>query len=274
MSGFLDTMKRSNHERVAKAVALESLAALRSRALAAPSAPPLRLDGAFSVIAEYKRRAPSRGALGSNGDLTGQVTVYANAGAVAVSVLTEPSAFGGSLPDAVDAVRALTPLGVPVLRKDFLVDPYQLYETRAVGAGGALLIIRMLTDSELTGMLDCAAELGLFVLLEAFDAEDIERATGGIRRGQFRARGGRVLFGINCRDLRTLEVSPDRFRELAPRLPEGLPRVAESGLTTPDDCADAVRHGYGVGLVGSALMNARDPGALLRTMLAAGRAAA
>ena len=273
MSGFLDAMARSSRQRVVGSVAQEPLDALRARALATPPAPPLRLDGSFGLIAEYKRRSPSRCALGSNG-LADQIVAYAEAGAIAVSVLTEPTEFHGSLAHATDAVNVLAPFGVPVLRKDFLVDPYQLYETRAAGAGGALLIIRLLPEALLAEMLDCARDLGLFVLLEAFDAGDVELAASLETLLADSACGAPVLIGVNCRDLQTLAFSRQRFYELAPLLPAGLPRVAESGLTTPDDCADVVRHGYGLGLVGSALMSAPDPGAVVRTMIAAGRAAA
>jgi len=274
MNGFLDAMTRSSGERVASAAAREPLARLRTRAFAEPAAPALRHDDSFGLIAEYKRRSLSQGELESNGGLAERVTAYASAGAVAVSVLTEPSEFRGNIEQAGDAARALAPFGIPVMRKDFLVDPYQLYETRAAGAGGALLIVRMLSDAQLGEMLDCARELGLFLLLETFDASDIGRAAMAIRRGSPIARGAPVLIGVNCRDLQSLELVPRRFCELAPLLPDDLPRVAESGITTPDDCAEAARNGYDLGLVGSALMSAPDPGAMIRTMLAAGRAAA
>ncbi len=274
MSGFLDAMARSSRERVAGAAAREPLARLRARALDQPDAPALRQDPAFGLIAEYKRRSPSQGELAANGNLAKRVTVYAEAGATAISVLTEPSEFHGSLADVGEAARTLTPLGVPVLRKDFLVDPYQLYEARAVGAGGVLLIVRMLSDPQLRELLDCARELNVFVLLESFDAEDLARAASAGTPPPDPARGARVLLGVNCRDLQTLEVVPRRFHELAPLLPDGVACVAESGLTSPDDCADVARHGYGMGLVGGALMSAIDPGAVIRTMLAAGRAAA
>jgi indole-3-glycerol phosphate synthase len=158
------------------------------------------------------------------------------------------------------------------MRKDFLVDPYQLHEARAAGAGGALLIVRMLEESLLAGMLDCAARLKLFVLVEAFDAEDVRiarRVLAGCQSGM-----APVLLGINSRDLQTLKVVPERLVELAPTLPRNFPRVAESGLTTPDDAARMVRAGYDVALVGGALMAAAEPGALVREMLAAGRDAA
>ncbi|MEX1993064.1 MAG: indole-3-glycerol-phosphate synthase [Steroidobacteraceae bacterium] len=273
MSGFLDAMARSSRSRVAAAVAREPIAALRVRSLGTPPAPTLSRGGPFDLIAEYKRRSPSAGELAGNADLVDRVTAYAEAGAIAVSVLTEPSAFDGSLTQAEEAAHALAPLGVPVLRKDFLVDPYQLYETRAVGAGGALLIVRLLSDARLAEMLDCARELGLFVLLEAFDAADIERAAAAAG-GLSPARAAEVLLGVNCRDLQTLEVEPQRLRELAPRLPDEWPRVAESGIASPDDCADAARAGYDMALVGSVLMSARDPAAVIRIMLAASHRAA
>lgn len=267
MSGFLDAMARSARDRVAEASAREPLPALRQRALSVAHAPSLRLDGRFELIAEYKRRSPSAGELGSRG-LRAQLAAYAEAGAAAVSILTEPGEFRGDLADAAGAADFLRPHGIPVLRKDFLVDPYQLYESRAAGAGGVLLIVRMLSNVQLADMLDCAQGLGLFVLLEAFDAPDIARI------GRLAARDESVLVGVNCRDLQTLDVFPRRFDELASVLPGHLRRVAESGINTPDDCADAARQGYDLALVGSALMRSADPAAMLRTMLAAARAAA
>ncbi len=267
MSGFLDTMARSSRDRVAKASAREPLPALRHRALSVPAAPSLRVNGSFDLIAEYKRRSPSAGELGRNG-LHAQLAAYSEGGAAAASVLTEPGAFRGDLADAASAADLLGPHGIPVLRKDFLVDPYQLYESRAIGAGGVLLIVRMLSGAQLAEMLDCAQELGLFVLLEVFDTTDI----AGIP--QFPARDGSVLVGVNCRDLQTLAVLPQRFHELASMLPGHLRRVAESGINTPDDCADAARQGYDLALIGSALMRSADPAAMLRTMLAAARSAA
>jgi len=161
------------------------------------------------------------------------------------------------------------------MRKDFLVDPYQLHEARAAGAGGALLIVRMLSPAMLGEMLDCARELGLFVLIETFDEADIATAVDVL--GQAPALGAArddVLLGVNSRDLQTLAVVPERLEQLAPRLPREVPRVAESGLTTPEDAARMVRAGYDMALVGGALMSAADPGALVAAMLAAGREAA
>lgn len=289
MSGFLDRMAATSRVRLEEAHAREPLAALRARALATTQPPPLKLQDRFNLIAEFKRRSPALGRLGDD-DLVGRVTAYAQAGAAAVSVLTEPSQFHGSLDHLAAAAAVLTPRGVPTMRKDFLVDPYQLYEARAAGAGGALLIVRMLSGDLLAEMLDCAQELELFTVVEAFDAADIERATAGIRRGcplasrelhaplgDTRRHLGRgapaVLIGVNCRDLQTLDVRPNRFSALATVLPKDLSWVAESGIATPDDCAEVFHDGYELALVGSALMTAPDPAGVIRTMLAAGRAA-
>jgi indole-3-glycerol phosphate synthase len=194
--------------------------------------------------------------------------VRAAAGAAAVSVLTEPSRFDGSLAHLREAARVLAPLGVPAMRKDFLVDPYQVLEARAAGAGGVLLILRMLDAARITELLDAAAEQGLFVLLEAFDAADLDLARqllGGRRRTDD------VLVGINSRDLQSLQVVPQRFDTLAPLLPREWPCVAESGVATPGDARSMRRLGYRLALIGTALMGADDPQTLLAEILAAAR---
>lgn len=274
MSGFLDIMARSSRERVVDASMREPIASLRARALAAPVAPPLRLDETFSLIAEYKRRSPSQGELGPDDRLVEQVTAYAEGGSAAVSVLTEPTRFRGILNDLAVAATTLKPYGIPAMRKDFLVDPYQLYEARAAGAGGALLIVRLLSDTQLREMLDCARDLNLFVLLECFDVDDIVRAAGETEVRTGGTRTAPTLLGVNSRDLTTLEVSAQRFGQLAAWLPARVPRVAESGIETPDDCADTAGHGYDLALVGGALMRSTNPASVVRTMLAAARAAA
>lgn len=293
VTGFLDDMAAASRTRTGRARAREPLAALRRRCADLPRPPALRHGGRFEVIAELKLRSPAQGALSSaDSDIGQRVADYAAAGAVAVSVLTEPQRFAGSLDHLRGAALALAGCGVPAMRKDFLVDPYQLYEARAAGAGGALLIVRMLALPQLEEMLDCARELGLFVLLEAFDEADLEVATGLVARHTATGTRGRIpdtsrprpalddelyraplLVGVNCRDLQTLEVVPDRLAALALHLPQGRLRVAESGLSTPDDTARIARAGYDTALVGSALMRAPDPGALLQAMIAAGRAA-
>lgn len=274
MSGFLDMMARSSRDRVVDARMREPIARLRVRALATPVPPPLCLDQTFSLIAEYKRRSPSQGELAPDDRVVEQVSAYAQGGAAAVSVLTEPTRFRGLLNDLAVAATTLLPRGIPVLRKDFLVEPYQLYEARAAGASGALLIVRLLSDTLLREMLDCARDLNLFVLLESFDADDIVRAEGEVGSRPDSTRAAPVLFGVNSRDLNTLDVSTQRFRQLATWLPRNSPRVAESGIDTPDDCADVAGHGYDVALIGSALMKSGDPASMVRTMLAAARAAA
>ena len=171
MSGFLDAMAAASHQRLAQARRREPFGALERRAQAMPPAPPLHLStGGFDVIAELKLRSPAQGALGSvHDDWQGRVRSYAHGGAAAVSVLTEPSRFDGSLEHLQRASEILAPLGVPAMRKDFLVDPYQLLEARVAGAGGALLIVRMLEPGRIAEMLQVAALHGLFILLEAFD---------------------------------------------------------------------------------------------------------
>jgi indole-3-glycerol phosphate synthase len=304
MSDFLGAMARSSEDRVAQALLHESRAALERRARSAPPAPPLRLSPAgFDVIAELKLKSPAAGVLKDPAhDWRSRVAAYARAGAAAVSVLTEPSRFDGALEHLREAAALLAPLGVPAMRKDFLVDPYQVLEARAAGAGGVLVILRMLPRERIVELLQAAADHGLFVLLEAFDARDLELARellggardsgardsgargggardsgardGGERGGGERGggeRGGGVLVGINCRDLTTLEVVPARFEELAPWLPEGVVAVAESGVAAAADARRMRQLGYRAALVGTALMTRDDPGVLLAEMFAAAR---
>lgn len=272
MTGFLEAMARSSAARVAQAAAHESAAALERRARATAPAPCLALSrSGFDVIAEVKRRSPAAGALaGPKDDVLTRVAAYARAGACAVSVLTEPSRFDGTLEHLAAAAAALRPLGVPAMRKDFLVDPYQLLEARAAGAGGVLLILRILPEGRLEALLEGARDLQLFVLLEAFDREDLERARAWVARHPRDAAP--LLVGLNCRDLDTLEVIPSRFGELAPFLPRGCPAVAESGVGGPQEACRMRALGYGVALIGTALMAATDPEALLTRILAAARA--
>ena len=231
--------------------------------------PGLRLSSAgFDLIAEYKRRSPTQGELAeATSDMSRQLSDYAKGGAAMISVLTEPTQFDGSLQHLSQAARLLSELDIPVMRKDFLVDPLQLYEARAAGASGALLIIRMLDDAALENMLDCAAGLGLFVLVEAFDRQDLNRlaAVSVSREKQL------ILAGVNCRDLSTLELEPGRFFDLAPDLPPGLPAVAESGITKSDVLPLLADAGYRLALIGSALMQHTRPGDFVAECLAGAR---
>ena len=270
MSAFLDDMAAGSRARAAAARRARPQAELERAARAASPPPPLQLSAAgFDLIAELKLRSPAAGQLrGADENVPARVGAYARAGAAAISVLTEPSRFAGSLEHLAEAARALTPLAVPALRKDFLVDPYQVLEARAAGAGGVLVILRMLARAEIDALLDCARQLGLFVLLEAFDAADIALMHELLAQ----PRQPRLLAGVNCRDLVTLEVVPQRLIELAPLLPQGVPRVAESGVASAADARRVAAAGYALALVGSALMTGADPEALARELLAAGRA--
>ena len=275
MSGFLDDMARSSAARVAEAIRHESADALQRRARRAPPSAPLRLSASgFDVIAKLKLRSPAAGALSdASQDWLGRVAAYARGGAAAVSVLTEPSRFDGSLEHLRQAAAALAPLGVPAMRKDFLVDPYQVLEARAAGAGGVLVILRMLTRPRIAGLLDAAAEHGMFVLLEAFDDVDLAMARELVTARAARHAGGEelILMGINCRDLQTLQIVQERFAALAPLLPAGWPAVAESGVTSGLDARRMQQLGYRAALIGTALMTCEDPSLLLREIFDATR---
>jgi indole-3-glycerol phosphate synthase len=285
MSGFLDDMASLSAARVAEAIRHESADALERRARRAAPSAPLRLsDSGFDVIAELKLRSPAAGPLRDESeDWKGRVAAYARGGAAAVSVLTEPSRFDGSLEHLHQAAALLAPLGVPAMRKDFLVDPYQVLEARAAGAGGVLVILRMLTRPKIEELLDVAAEHGMFVLLEAFDDADLAMArdlttSRAARRAGHRAGGGEpgggadlLLIGVNCRDLQTLNVVPERFAALAPLLPAGWPAVAESGVASGLDARRMQQLGYRLALIGTALMASGDPSLLLRQIFDATR---
>jgi indole-3-glycerol phosphate synthase len=276
MSDFLEQMAAGSRERLATARSVRSEAALLQAAEAMAPAPKLTTHPQrFDLIAELKLRSPAVGQLkAGDEDVAARVTTYARAGAAAVSVLTEPSRFDGSLSHLEQATQALAPLNVPAMRKDFLVDPYQILEARLAGAGGVLVIIRMLSPSGIQEMLECAGRLGLFVLLEAFDAADIEimhQVLGPSAVSAAATRAAPVLAGLNCRDLTTLQIVPARLIELAHLLPTHVPRVAESGVVTPEDAGRVAEAGYELALVGSALMQGGDPQALAAGMLKAGR---
>jgi indole-3-glycerol phosphate synthase len=269
---FLAGMAASSRTRADAARAALPAAELRARVADLPPAPKLRLSPqGFDLIAEMKLRSPAVGALraASEEDPARRARSYADAGAAAVSVLTEPSRFDGSLAHLEQAAAAIASVGVPAMRKDFLVDPYQVLEARAAGAGGVLLILRMLPRDTLERLLDAALEQGLFVLLEAFDDADVEAAVELLEPR--RVVDDSLLLGVNCRDLVTLQVVPGRLEAMADRLPARIPRVAESGLASPGDAARLAACGYDLALVGSALMTGGDPRELAGAMLAAAR---
>lgn len=264
MSDFLNDMARMSAERAARAGKFAASDFDRP--------PVLPTLDAFDVIAEIKDRSPAEGVLASaERTRSEKAREYAEGGAAIISVLTEPSRFAGDLAHVGEVVAAVP--DTPVMRKDFLVDPVQILEARAAGASGVLLIVTMLSDSALRSMLDCANEHGMFVLLESFDAEDLDRLPRLLLPGDAdRALENRLLFGVNSRNLRTLEVDADRFRKLAKQLPAGK-RVAESGLQVAEDAAQVATWGYSLGLVGTALMRSRDSAVLIAGMKAAGRMA-
>lgn len=264
MSDFLAEMAKSSAERA------EAAAAIPEASLDKPVVP--LAPGAFGIIAEIKNRSPKEGALATTDfDRPARARSYTKGGACAISVLTEPGRFDGALEHLEDVVCAVP--DTPVMRKDFLVATVQVLEARSVGASGVLLIAAMLGDDALQAMLDCAAEHGMFVLLESFDESDLGRSAALLDKSSNAdlAASGQLLFGVNTRDLRTLHVDPERLAKLAPALPNGL-AVAESGLYTADDAATVAGLGYRLALVGTALMKSSDPAGLVTAMRDAGSA--
>ncbi len=267
MADFLEQMADASRERV-KALSPEWDVTKLDRPIV-----PLALDR-FDLIAEIKNHSPAEGQLAAaDEDRAVRAKSYAKAGAAAISVLTEPDRFAGSLEHLEEVVDAVTEFRTPVMRKDFLVDPRQVIEARACGASGVLLITAIVDDAVLDAMLKTAYELGMFVLLESFDSDDIVRSRSLLDDNEHadRAAARQLLFGINTRNLRSLEVDPDRLERLAPALPELVTAVAESGLKGPADTARVAAQGYAMGLVGTALMRSDDPGELVKQMLTAGR---
>ena len=211
-------------------------------------------SGRTNVIAECKRRSPSRGVLRAAYEPSSIAHSYQSAGAVAVSVLTEPRFFDGAL-EHLAAVRQA--VGVPVLRKDFIVDEYQLLEARAAGADAVLLISAALSERELKGLLAQTRRLGMEALVEVHDGEDLRRAIDA----------GATLIGVNNRDLRTLKVDLATSWRLIERIPPGAIAVAESGIRSRDDLVRLSGQGFRAFLVGERLMASRDPGLALRELL-------
>jgi indole-3-glycerol phosphate synthase len=218
---------------------------------AADAAPPLDAEAALrrpglSLIAEVKRRSPSKGALAVIADPAALAADYEAGGATAISVLTEQRRFGGSLHD-LDQVRAA--VRIPVLRKDFMVEDYQLVEARAHGADIILLIVAALAQPALVRMHALARDLGMTALVEVHDEDETRRAVDA----------GATVIGVNARNLKTLDVDPATFGRLAPLVPGGCVRVAESGIAGPDDAARYAAEGADAVLVGEALVRGTDP---------------
>jgi indole-3-glycerol phosphate synthase len=240
--------------------AVTSLDDLKARARTQPSAKDgvraLRGEG-VAVIAEVKRSSPSKGALAAITDPAALAGDYELGGASVISVLTEQRRFGGSLQDLKD-VRAR--VDIPVLRKDFIVSSYQLWEARAYGADLALLIVAALEQDALISLIERAESIGLTPLVEVHDEQEIERAVDA----------GAKIIGVNARDLRTLKVDRDTFTRLAPRVPDSIVRVAESGVRGPHDLIAYANAGADAVLVGESLVTGRDPRSCVADLVAAG----
>lgn len=265
---FLAQMARASAAR-ARALAGQPgrLALERRAAVTPPARRPVLAEAGFDLVAEVKLASPALGRLAPPADpasIVERARRYEQGGACALSVLTEPERFAGELAHLTAAAGACA---LPVMRKDFLVDPLQVLEARAAGAAGVLLVLRLLDEPRLASMLAAAREHGLFVLLEAFDAEELARAAR-VLEGERRPA---LWIGVNARDLVTLAVDRERHRTLAAQLPRGTPCVAESGLESAQDVRAVAEAGYQLALVGGALMRAADPSACARTLLAAGR---
>ncbi|MFP5416143.1 MAG: indole-3-glycerol phosphate synthase TrpC [Actinomycetes bacterium] len=261
--GVLDDIVVGVREDLAERQAHRALPDLMDAVAALPPArnvlDVLRAPG-LSVIAEVKRSSPSKGALADIRDPAALARAYAAGGASAISVLTERRRFGGSLEDLV-AVRAA--VDVPVLRKDFIVTDYQLWEARAAGADLALLIVASLSDADLAHLHGLALELGLTPLVEVHTTEEVRRAVAL----------GAALIGVNNRNLQTLEVDLAQFETLAGLIPDDRVKVAESGILDVRDVERVASAGADAVLVGEALVKHGDPTSAVAAFIASGTAA-
>lgn len=234
------------------------LAALETEAARMPPArslaQALRRPGEIACIAEFKRRSPSAGWIAEGADPAALARAYAAGGASALSVLTDGPFFGGGLADLAAARAAC---GLPILRKDFVVDRYQIVEARAAGADAVLLIVAALSDPELRSLLAAAREAGLDALVEAHDQAEVARAVDA----------GAAIVGINNRDLRTFQVDRDLATRMRPRVPADRIIVAESGIRDAADVARLRAAGVDAMLVGETLMRAPDPAAALKALV-------
>ena len=256
----LDDLLVGVREDLAERQSRTSLDELKARAEARPPA----LDGAaalrqpgVAVIAEVKRSSPSKGALAAIADPAALAADYEAGGASVISVLTEQRRFGGSLAD-LDAVRAR--VEVPVLRKDFVVSSYQLWEARAHGADLCLLIVAALEQEALVSLVERTESLGMTPLVEVHDEDELERAL---------AAGARVI-GVNARDLKTLEVDRGVFARLSPLVPDGVVKIAESGVRGPHDLLAYAAAGADAVLVGEGVVTGGNPRQAVAELVTAG----
>ncbi|MGH2442171.1 MAG: indole-3-glycerol phosphate synthase TrpC [Chloroflexota bacterium] len=251
----LDEMVAAKRIEIAARQAKHSLAEMRARARSGPAVRPFRPGRPVALIAEVKRRSPSRGDLALDIDPVQQAIAYQRGGASAVSVLTDEPYFGGSFHD-LELVRAAIEL--PVLCKDFILEPYQVFEARSWGTDILLLVVAALEDRALRELHTCSLESGMQPLVEVHDQHDLARALAL----------GAGLIGINNRDLSDFSVNLLTTEYLAPLIPESVTIVSESGIATPGDVKRVRDAGASVVLVGEALMRAGDPAAAIASLLA------
>ena len=254
--GFLDDIVASTRRRIeeAKQKVSEDVLEQRSVSQHAPRdfAAALQADD-VTAIAEIKRATPAKGSLAADLDAGRTAAAYAEGGAAAISVLTEPDHFKGSLDDLEAATRA----GLPVLRKDFIVDPFQLLESRAAGADSVLLIVRILDEPSLRSLVKLSRSLGMEPLVEVHTEEELGWALDVEA----------LVIGVNHRDLDTFDVDPERTLKLAPQVPAGVVLVGLSGVSTRAEVEELGAAGARSVLVGEALVTADDPVVKLRELL-------
>lgn len=262
MTAFLDLLLDEARTRVAADRTERDTASLRADV--PPTPPPSFVDAlagpGVAIIAEVKRASPSKGELAPDLDAATQGRAYADAGVAAISVLTEPDRFRGTLAD----LEAVSALGTPTLRKDFTVDVHQVVQARVAGASAVLLIVAALSDDDLVEFATAAASLDLACLVEVHDEEELARALA-IEP---------AVIGVNARDLRTFDVDRDAFARLRSDIPDHVVAVAESGIRGPADVAHAASVGADAVLVGESLVTASDPRAVAADLVTAGRAPA
>ena len=253
-TGVLGLIIHETSRRVDTARANRSNLEKRARIVASPPDFVTALRGPHvKIIAEVKRRSPSRGEINARLDPASRAREYERGGAVAISVLTEPAHFGGS---EEDLTRVREAVDLPVLRKDFIIDETQILEARAWGASAVLLIARAIPSASLLSLANAAREWGIEPLIEVRTERELDAAL---------AAGARVV-GVNSRDLETLDVNPDVLDQLLPRVPAPVTAVAESGMRTADDVERAAGAGADAVLIGSSLSQSSDPAAAVRAV--------
>jgi indole-3-glycerol phosphate synthase len=252
---ILDEILEHKRTDVEERERVHSLDEVERRARSAPAPRVMRFDGAVSLIAEVKRRSPSAGALSPDVDPVAQALAYERAGAAAVSVLTDQQYFGGTLDDLTSVRNAVS---IPVLCKDFILTPYQVFEARSYGADLLLLIMAVLRDDVLRSLQQLTIDLGMTPLVEVHDQHDLARALAAEAD----------VIGINNRDLTDFSVDLLTTEYLAPLIPDDVIVVSESGIAERTDVQRVTRAGARAVLVGSTLMRSGDPAATIRELLA------